>query len=735
MADGSILIEIKGSAKEFVEALDSIKDKTSILESQLKFTAAASGIAFAALTAEVGFAAEAYKKQEQATNGLVQALQNQGIYSKDTVAQYREQAEVLQDLTGIDAEQIVQGQSLIQSMIGRTQVSGALTKAAVDLSTKTGDVKSAFEILGRGIEGNTKGLKQFGIVIDESLPKHERMAKIIELVTQKYGGQAEAAAQGLSGTAKLSAAFEDIQKEIGSQFAPVITEVTQKITSFLNSVAKNKPLVDLVAVLLSAGVAVTGFIATLGTLGIALTAATHIAGVFGFTLAAALGPIGIAAAAVAALGAAVGYLTIKSHEAGAEQASLEARVNNMRDAVARYQSIVDHPTGHKFVDDDALKNLDSAKSKLADLETQLKKFKPAPVLPSAQDPEKEKQAQKEEDEENARDARKIAALRAHNELVHLEFENASKDEIDLKKQEAELLDKVSEDKYKSERANLQKSIEETRALEENQRQEDLGKLGEFHEQVLGKNKEFGELNDSEQKEFLKRHQSALQASLETERTTREKAALAEAQREIKRHNDFLESQRKFGTAYAEIERWMNESVTKERRQALDDLSQLQQSSNAELKAIGKAAAVANITIKTAESAMNIFAGFSTIPIIGPALAVGAIAADIAFGAEQIANVIAAADGGLIEGGIVGKDSVPALLMPGELVTPAKNFDEVVNAVAAKRAGDAGSGNQSAAPVEAYAHIELSMKDKLVEFLEAKIIERQRIGISLLPRLT
>jgi hypothetical protein len=39
-----------------------------------------------------------------------------------------------------------------------------------------------------------------------------------------------------------------------------------------------------------------------------------------------------------------------------------------------------------------------------------------------------------------------------------------------------------------------------------------------------------------------------------------------------------------------------------------------------------------------------------------------------------------AKGGVVTGGISGRDSVPAMLMPGELVTPAKNFDEVVNAV-------------------------------------------------------
>jgi len=48
-----------------------------------------------------------------------------------------------------------------------------------------------------------------------------------------------------------------------------------------------------------------------------------------------------------------------------------------------------------------------------------------------------------------------------------------------------------------------------------------------------------------------------------------------------------------------------------------------------------------------------------------------------------------AKGGIVTGGISGRDSVPAMLMPGELVAPAKNFDEVVNAVSSQREGSNG----------------------------------------------
>ena len=124
-----VLIEFRGSAKEIVEALDSIKDKAGTVENQLKFTAAASGIAFAALTASVGVSVAAYGKQEVATNKLTQALQNQGIFSKALIAQYQEYAQAAELKTGVDGEQIVEGLALMQGLIGPTKITEELTQA------------------------------------------------------------------------------------------------------------------------------------------------------------------------------------------------------------------------------------------------------------------------------------------------------------------------------------------------------------------------------------------------------------------------------------------------------------------------------------------------------------------------------------------------------------------------------------------------------------------------------
>jgi hypothetical protein len=158
------------------------------------------------------------------------------------------------------------------------------------------------------------------------------------------------------------------------------------------------------------------------------------------------------------------------------------------------------------------------------------------------------------------------------------------------------------------------------------------------------------------------------------------------------------------------------------KSASQDLMQLQNSNNKTLKGIGKAAAIADITIKTAQSAMNIYNGFSTIPIIGPALGIAGAAAAIAYGAEQIGKVKGAKKGGIMTGGIRGVDSIPAMLTPGELVAPEKNFDEVVNAVANQRLQQQGFGGPGGDM-----HLTIGFTDNAVEILEKKLYERQRNG--------
>lgn len=121
--------------------------------------------------------------------------------------------------------------------------------------------------------------------------------------------------------------------------------------------------------------------------------------------------------------------------------------------------------------------------------------------------------------------------------------------------------------------------------------------------------------------------------------------------------------------------------------AANELVALQNSKNKELAAIGKAAAIFQITVKTAEGAISAYSSLAPIPIVGPALGAAAAAAVIAYGAEQLSSAASASFA-------VGTPNIPsdqlANVHKGEMIVPA-TFAEAI------RSGDLtlGSGGDYA----------------------------------------
>jgi hypothetical protein len=729
--ENELLIRINAESQKFNQALEDVKKKTEDLEGSLEQVALISGAAFAVAVAQIGLATHAYAEAEDSARRLNIALQNQGIYSKELVEAYRAQAEAIEAKTGVDNDAIIKGQALLQTMIGQIEITPELTAGIVDLSTQTGDLNGAFEIIGRAVDGNTRGLKQYGIELDVNLSKQERVEKITEILTQRFGGQAEKMNEGLGSIKGLTTAFDEFEKQIGSRFAPIISAGIQALTSFFEAMKENKPLLDFI-VSVTAAVAIVGFLGT----------GVGIAGLAFLKLQAALAAAEIATSAmsiavkglVGATG--IGLLVILISEIYLNwgsiwprmQAIFQAFIENVGQLAAGFGELMRGAfTFNPAAIQEGLAKLKTALTK--GYEDATKDLKPIKVPEfEDQDAKRKELADKLQAESDAREKYRLDHLRAENELVALEANKGSQRLIELKKAEVDILAKIEDEKYKNDRQALQARLEELRKVEADAQVQDQEKRRVFQQNLLANNVEFQALSADQKEIFISENQAQLENELQTESTTRAAAAEATLKQQIANQNLFLENQRKFGTAYALINTAMHTEIYNGTKTAFSDLAQLQSSSNSTLKAIGKAAAVANIIIKTAESAMNIYAGFSTIPIIGPILGAAGAAAAVAFGAEQVGHVTAAASGALVEGGRPGQDSVPFLLEPGELVTPRKNFEEVVQGVQLSRAmKEGGLGGEGAAG--GAIEVILSLKDDLAEFIETKLVERKRLGLS------
>lgn len=158
----------------------------------------------------------------------------------------------------------------------------------------------------------------------------------------------------------------------------------------------------------------------------------------------------------------------------------------------------------------------------------------------------------------------------------------------------------------------------------------------------------------------------LQNKLITEQQAKDLFRQQELNRQIEARNRFLKDEAQFGKAYANLNKMINDDRVKGASNAINQLVQLQNSGNSQMKAIGKAAALVQVGIDTARGAVSAYSSLAPIPIIGPALGAAAAATLVAYGATQA---------GKIQGFAVGTDYVPndmmAQIHAGEAIVPAK----------------------------------------------------------------
>lgn len=174
---------------------------------------------------------------------------------------------------------------------------------------------------------------------------------------------------------------------------------------------------------------------------------------------------------------------------------------------------------------------------------------------------------------------------------------------------------------------------------------------------------------------------------------------------------------KLKTDQNNFEKDANKQKLADLQSTFSTIATLSQSSNKTLATIGKAAAITNATIDGYAAVQKALA--SAPPPFNFALAA-------LVGAATAANVAKIAGVGLATGidsvpGIGKADNFQATLAPGERVIPTETNKDLTAFLEQANAGGAG-GNIT---------IQLSLKDELVEFIEAKILERQRIGVSLI----
>jgi len=182
---------------------------------------AAVGVATAALGSlalAMRSAIPAAIEQEDAIKRLSNALADLGPAGAHVVSALSDQAAALQKTTRYSDEAINAGQAFAAAFVKSEDALKGVTQSAVDLAAGLGiDLQTAFELLTKASQGNTATLSRYGLVLDENIPKGEKLAAVQQLIAERFGGRAQADAKTYSGAlAQLGNAWGEVLEAIGN---------------------------------------------------------------------------------------------------------------------------------------------------------------------------------------------------------------------------------------------------------------------------------------------------------------------------------------------------------------------------------------------------------------------------------------------------------------------------------------------------------------------------------------
>lgn len=231
-SEATLLLKIKQTG-------ESILSKTKSALGDIRTWAAA---AFAALT--TGAAVTQFKEAEEATNALNQTLINNGIYTKALAGDYDKMANQLQAVTTFEDDAIKKAQAQMQAYLGQTKISKDLMKATLDLAAaKKMDLASAAEMVGKAIGTGTNALARQGIELDKNATSSQKMASVVSQLSDKFGGQAEAATKGLGAMEQTKNVVGNLLELVGEKFAPFIIRAAQAVTALAQEIANSETFV------------------------------------------------------------------------------------------------------------------------------------------------------------------------------------------------------------------------------------------------------------------------------------------------------------------------------------------------------------------------------------------------------------------------------------------------------------------------------------------------------------
>jgi hypothetical protein len=306
-----IVLKLQDDASQQIKEFEK---RTSSLKENLMTTAKVSGAAFAGLVGIIGTSVKAYADSEKQLARVDQTIENTtaliGGDFKFLSGEARKFGAELQALGGIGDEAGAEGfAKMLLTTGGDIAEAQKLATLAADLSiSKQIDYATAVKTVSMVQAGNTRVLREYGIVLDENATKEQATAALIETV----GGQYKKYGNTLAGqTDILKQSFGDLQEVIGQAFMPIFVGLVKTIQPYLMAtgqwISENQTLVKWIGIV---AVTVSGLVFALSSLGLALLVIKPALIAIGAAFALLMSPIGIIIGLLVLIGATIAYLAL-----------------------------------------------------------------------------------------------------------------------------------------------------------------------------------------------------------------------------------------------------------------------------------------------------------------------------------------------------------------------------------------------------------------------------------------
>ncbi len=685
---GAVVIKINGDAQSFNNELKTVEKETRALSDSLGKTAVASAAGFAVLTTAIGASVLEYREGLKVSRSVEQTIRATGGAAGVTAEDVERLSLSLQKVTNFGDETISTAQGILLTFTNlKKDVFPQVTELALDMSEKFGGVEAASEFLGKALNNPIKGmalLGKQGIIFSADQKQvitdlvhtgqvAEAQSLIYEKLQSRYGGQARAQADNIS---QLGEVTGDVVQLFGSTFFPVFDKAAGVLKNFgFYLIETNPELVKMAAYAIGGTTAILGVTAALtagaliylkvtaiwaaysASAGIAATASGVLAGAFTLLGRAVTLATGPIGLIVTALGL-IGYAVYKNFD------ELKAFFTG---AIAGFRAFTQEVTAMLAPVGKLLSGL-----LLADLGKIREGF--------------------------AETAKVFSENGSKAGVAFTEAYNKSMEESKLAHMEAETEPNSEKLDPSAKRDELLKEAEFEYEVEKQKKTDKLDLEKQFNEELAAIKDESGQLDVNREGFFA---------------TERARADLDEKKRR-------LQDEAKFGKQYSDAKAFWRNAEVQGTQEMFGNLSTLTRSKNKELFAIGKAAAIANAVVSTAQGVTRTLGEYAFPFNVAFAAAVAAA------GAVQIATIsgqtLNAASGFSGSGSPFG-ESMISTFTPREIVVP-ERFAEGIkrgefSLASAKDQQAAGGGEFT---------VRIELTEDAAEIIEAKNIENRRINI-------